>query len=40
LCTITKRYERSDERKDTRAGYYKRKPFSKAGEIEDISALD
>lgn len=27
------RYERSEERKDTRAGYYKRKLLTKAGEV-------
>jgi hypothetical protein len=33
LCRA-KRYERTDERKDTRAGYYTRKLHTKAGEVD------
>src|SRR5574340_1066454 len=33
LCRA-KRYERTDERKDTRAGYYSRKLHTKAGEVD------
>ena len=33
LCKA-KRYERTDERKDTRAGYYSRKLHTKAGEVD------
>lgn len=33
LCRA-KRYERTDERKDTRAGYYNRKLHTKAGEVD------
>lgn len=32
--TGASRYERSEERLDTRAGYYKRKLHTKAGEVE------
>ncbi|MDA8084608.1 MAG: transposase [Nitrospiraceae bacterium] len=32
LCRA-KRYERTDERQDTRAGYYARKLHTKAGEV-------
>jgi len=33
ILTNAKRYERSEERKDTRAGHYDRKFLTKAGEV-------
>ena len=33
LCNA-QRYERTAARRDTRAGYYERKPHTKAGEVE------
>jgi transposase-like protein len=39
MCNA-QRYERSPERTDTRAGHYKRKLHTKAGEVEGNRKID